>query len=83
MNGEYALVFMFGAIVGMFLFLGIDLIIDPVGPVALSGASAVCESHGLVLDDFEYHRVSRVFEFVKCLESPVDNSFYFENIGGN
>ncbi len=67
----------------MVLFTFVDIIVDPLADVALSGASAVCESHGLVLDDFEYHRVSRVFEFVKCLESPVDNSFYFENIGGN
>lgn len=72
----------FGVFVGFILFGVVNIVVDPLADVALSGASAVCESHGLVLDDFEYHRVSRVFEFVKCLESPVDSGFYFENIGG-
>ena len=49
-----------------------------------AGARAVCDSHGLELDSYDYITSSEGFEFVKCKPSePVPVFGVFENIGGD
>lgn len=79
-----AFVFMIGVFVGMVL-LTIALVVSGFpGAVSEVGARAVCDSHGLDLDSYDYIGGKSGFEFVKCKPvDPVPVFGVFENIGGD
>lgn len=68
-----------GIMIGLFFGMLVLLIFDPTQTTAESGAIAVCESNGLLLDSFEYKGYKTGYVFINCVKEQVN---YFTNIGG-
>ncbi len=74
--------FVFGMVAGIIIFMAALTMLGFPEFHFEAGARAVCESHGLELDSYEYIGSVPGFEFVKCKPvDPVPVFGVFENIG--